>query len=292
MSYDGSTDGAGAQTVWEIAVSVGEDQLELTSDLLWSLGATALEERPASPGAALVVTMSDRAAAEHFLGSLLAPTTGVDPSTVNLERREFVASQSWRDHARWHRIAPDLLVGPSWLEAPVPGDAIAIEPAGSFGLGDHPTSGISLAETRALVRPGDRVIDLGAGSGVLSIAAVLRGAVEVCAIDISPEAVAAARLNIKMAGCADRVTTILDGTGAAAVAAFDGSADLLVANILAPELVALAGPIDAAVAPSGRLVLSGFPEARIPFVNAAFPDWVESRRRIRGNWCALVLRRR
>jgi len=172
------------------------------------------------------------------------------------------------------------------------GDAIAIEPAGSFGLGDHPTSGISLAETRALVRPGDRVIDLGAGSGVLSIAAVLRGAVEVCAIDIAPEAVAAARLNIETAGCADRVTTILDGTGAAAVAAFDGSADLLVANILAPELVALAGPIDAAVAPSGRLVLSGFPEARIPFVNAAFPDWVESRRRIRGNWCALVLRRR
>ena len=78
----------------------------------------------------------------------------------------------------------------------------------------------------------------------------------------------------------------------AAVAAFDGSADLLVANILAPELVALAGPIDAAVAPWGRLVLSGFPEARIPFVSAAFPDWVESRRRIRGNWCALVLRRR
>ena len=82
MSYDGSTDGAGAQTVWEIAVSVGEDQLELTSDLLWSLGATAVEERPTSPGAVLVVTMSDRAAAEHFLRSLLAPTTGVEPSTV------------------------------------------------------------------------------------------------------------------------------------------------------------------------------------------------------------------
>lgn len=279
-------------SVWELAVTVAPELIELTSDLLWSLGATAVEERADGERCSLVVALPDERTGRSLLTALTGSTGWRDSTTVTLREREIVLSESWRDHARWHRITPDLAVGPWWVEPPPNRHAIAIEPAGSFGLGDHPTTGLSLGDVWQHVRVGDRVVDLGAGSGVLSIAAAIRGASTVHAIDISPVAVGAAQLNIDRAGFADVIDVHLDGSGASAVEAFGGEADLLVANILAPELTALADTIDAAVGPRGLLVLSGFPESRIDSLLAAFPGWREARRRVRGKWSSLSLRRR
>lgn len=293
MNSVGSTDWVdGSATVWEFAVTVPNDLVELASDLLWSLGATAVEERSDGEGCSLVVALPDESTGRSFLASWSAAARGFDASAVTLAEREVALSESWRDHARWHRVTADLVVGPWWVEPPPARHSIAIEPAGSFGLGDHPTTALSLGEVWGRVMSGDNVVDLGAGSGVLSIAAALRGARRVRAIDISTVAVSAARSNVDRAGLSDVIDVELDGSGASAISSFGGAADLVVANILAPELIALADTIDAAIGPRGHLILSGFPERRIGAVLGAFPGWSEARRRVRGNWCAVTLKRR
>jgi len=289
-----STDSRDVETVWEVRLPAPLDLIEVASDLLWSAGATAVEERSSSIGAVAVATVTSERSAQSMASMLQAVAKGTDAAIgpVEVIRRDVEMLELWRDHARWRRVTPSLAVGPAWIEAPRARRSIAIEPAGSFGLGDHPTTVLVAGEVLRLVRPGFRVVDLGTGSGTLAIIAAVRGAERVVAIDISPGAVEAAEANITRAGVGHSVEVVLDGTGMRAREAFSGGADLVLANILAPEIVALAPRIDAAASSTARVVLSGFPEHRIPAVLAAFPAWREVRRCLLGAWAALTLRRR
>lgn len=135
---------------------------------------------------------------------------------------------------------------------------IRLDPGMAFGSGEHASTRLCLAAIARHLRPGGLVIDLGTGSGILAIAAARLGARRVLAIDNDPVAVAAARANVRRNRVTRRVTVRRrDG-----LAGLRLRADLIVANLTAEILPAVAGAMPACLAPGGRVVVSGFGSPR------------------------------
>ncbi len=227
-------------------VSVRPDDVEVASDALWGLGVVAVEERSTDDGGVELWTS---------LGD-------VDPATNDwpqqwpwrlVEIDETVAD-TWREFATPILIEPDLVVRPAWVayDAPIGVTVLHIEPGSTFGMGDHPTTILSLRALRRLITAGCSVLDVGCGSGVLAIGACVLGAATAVGVDIAPAAVPVTEANALANGVADRVavsTTDLEDV--------QGVYDIVVANILAPTLIALAPDLRRVVAPGGALVISG-----------------------------------
>lgn len=137
--------------------------------------------------------------------------------------------------------------------------AVRLRRGASFGCGRHPTTRLALRAIEAVCdqaawTPGfARVLDIGTGSGVLAIAALLLGAAAARAIDIDPVSLAEARANFALNGLAAKAA--VDG---GPLETIDGAFDLVLANLRYPTLCRLAGRIGALTAPAGRIVLSGF----------------------------------
>ena len=172
---------------------------------------------------------------------------------------------------------------------------IEIEAGMAFGTGHHgTTTGCLLAIDRiAKARPIRRALDIGTGSGVLAIAIAKRTKARVVASDIDPVAVNVARGNVRLNGVAARVRTVVAaGLGHRAIAA-SAPYDLIVANILAGPLVALAPAIRRALAPGGSVVLSGLTLDQQRRVGGAYR--AVGLRRVAstaiGEWATLVMRR-
>jgi ribosomal protein L11 methyltransferase len=180
-----------------------------------------------------------------------------------------VADEDWARSGQ--DVAPRHFGGRLWVcpsDAPLPApDAIVVRlDAGlGFGTGAHPTTALCLRWLAAQPPAGRDVIDWGCGSGILAVAAALLGARRVLACDIDPQALVATTDNAARNGAADRVHVV----PADAVPA-DARADLVIANILAPVLVALAPRLVAALRPRGALLLSGLLESQVDEVVAAF----------------------
>lgn len=233
-----------------VVLLVSPGDVELASDRLWVAGAGAVEERRRDDGRIELRTTlgADDDVARSRLGEL--PGEWV----VEFEDVDDEPADTWRRFARPIEVSEDLVITPAWLvvEDAAAATIVRIEPAGSFGLGDHPTTRLSAALVHRTVRPGDRVLDVGCGSGVLSVIAALDGASEVVAIDIADVARQATVDNTVRNGVGDRVrvsTTPIDEV--------DGEFDVVVANILAPALVAMAPSLRRLTAAGGRLIVSG-----------------------------------
>jgi ribosomal protein L11 methyltransferase len=194
---------------------------------------------------------SDRALLENALNSSLPGA----PVTMELIP-EMNWSERWRDAVIAHRVG-DIHVCPPWLaagaaEAPV---RIVIDPGMAFGTGEHESTRCALRLLPDWVRSGDRAADLGAGSGILAIAAVLLGAKHVTAIESDPDALQNARENIARNGVDDRIL-LLEGD-AAPLLSLVAPVDLVVANINSSVLVSLLSGTREALPSDGRVVLSG-----------------------------------
>ncbi|MEZ4365441.1 MAG: 50S ribosomal protein L11 methyltransferase [Kofleriaceae bacterium] len=184
----------------------------------------------------------------------------LDPARVRSQ--PAVPEAEWRDAWKRYfhvsRLTRQLVVVPSW-EAFTPGDddrVIALDPGMAFGTGTHASTRLVLAELQRLaddgVRP-DRVLDVGAGSGILAIAAALLWpTATVVATDNDPIAVAACAENTAANGVGDRITSV-----ATPLAEVGGTWPLVLANIQAHVLRALKAELVAACAPGATLVLSG-----------------------------------
>lgn len=255
------------ETPWaRVVVHVEPADAELAADLLWGFGPAAIEEQARPTSVRLVAGFADAARARqaaHALGERGVGRADVVPVGDD-------GLDGWRAWARPVAAGPFLVV-PSWLadepevevEVEVEGEVevehadparirLLVDPGRTFGSGSHPTTRLVLARLAALVRPGDRVLDVGCGSGILAVGAALAGAGSVHAIDVDPGAPAATTANAQANGVADRVTA--STTPLASVA---DRYDLVLANLLAPVVVELAGHLATVVAPGGHLVVSG-----------------------------------
>ena len=164
---------------------------------------------------------------------------------------------AWKEHFTLLRIGERLVIKPSWIEyEPKEGEIlIELDPGLAFGTGYHPTTYTCLEAMEKLITPGSRVLDLGCGSGILSIAAVKLGAGQVVALDIDPQAVQSSRQNFRRT----RITALvqLDQGSLPHRLAAEGAFDLVVANISSRGVRERAPDIWPALKPEGILVASG-----------------------------------
>ena len=214
-----------------------------------------------------------RESAPSFPGYRYTP-----PRTTQVREDDW--ANSWKEHFKPARIGKRFVIKPSWEEyAPAGNDIILeLDPGMAFGTGTHPTTKMCLEWLEA-IRFGDppfdtappravaTVLDVGTGSGILALGAAKLGAVRIEAIDIDPQAVAVARENLDLNGIGDDVTVSVTP-----LAAIIGEFDIVVANILAEELVRLREQLVRRIAPGGYLILSGILTEREQFVVDGFAD--------------------
>lgn len=182
-----------------------------------------------------------------------------DPSYRFLEDENW--QDAWREHYKPIPVGRRLLVLPAWIKPPegkrLP---IVLDPGMAFGTGTHPSTRLCLLALEKYFQPGHQVVDLGCGSGILSIAAARLGAVGILALDIDPEAVQIARENLKRNRITDCVTVVVGSLPElqAAIQGQDLMPRFVMANILAPTLEKMikAG-LAKTIHPNGTLVLSG-----------------------------------
>lgn len=266
-----------------LVVSVGETEVELASDALWSLGVVAIEERPAADHVELWTSVGDEV---DVITAVLSQRLASWPWRF-VEVDETVAD-TWRGHVGPVWVDIDLVIAPAWV--PFVADAgvttLIIEPGSTFGLGDHPTTILSMRAVRAAIVRGAKVLDVGCGSGVLAVGACVLGASEATAIDISQASVPTTEANAAANGVADRVHA-----STTPLALIDGPYDIVVANILAPVLIDLADHLRRVVAPSGVLIVSGVLADHHLHVEDALRPLRRTSRTTRDGWAALTLAR-
>ena len=275
-------------TVELVELRVPLEAVELAADRLWAAGAGGVEERvfderTVSCRAVLTGVDSDRSSAVERVGVL--------PPGWSLHWVEApdAPDEAWRDHVAAIDIggADGFVIRPAWSPPLRDGRVeIEIEPAASFGLGDHPTTRLCASAVRSLVRPGSKVLDVGCGSGVLGIVALRFGAEQVRAVDVSAAAVEATRSNCERNGVGGRVDVSLTP-----LAEVDGRFELVVANILAPTLIDLADDLVRLLAFDGVLIVSGLLASAHDHVVEALRPLRVARRTEMSSWCALELRR-
>jgi len=193
-------------------------------------------------------------------------------SPISSPRTRVLAPEDWAE--AWKSFFPPQHIGrhtvivPTWEEyAPRPGERIILlDPGMAFGTGLHPTTRLCLVAIEEMVAPGCRVLDVGTGSGILAIAAALAGADGIDAIDTDPLAVAAANENAERNRVGHKINvsraTLSSALSPAVphhrpvVAGADGY-DVVLVNILAEIIAAMAPEIASALAPGGIWVASG-----------------------------------
>jgi len=214
-------------------------------------------------------------------------------------------SEAWKANYRPIRLGERLIIVPAWLESPdTQRISIRMDPGMAFGTGTHPTTQLclemletSLLKTQARLPASQAltVIDIGCGSGILSVAALKLGANHALGVDIDPQAVAASEDNAALNGVSERLETGLGSVAEVRAGRFSlQQAPLVLANILALVIVQLLEDgLAELLAPGGVLILSGILAEQEEEVAGALANralYVAARRQS-GDWVALATSR-
>ncbi|MDH5505630.1 MAG: 50S ribosomal protein L11 methyltransferase [Anaerolineae bacterium] len=228
---------------------------------------------------------------EQALGYLGQISSLPSPSYQDIHEVNWM--ETWKQHYHPIEVGERLLILPAWIPQPSTQRlTIRIDPGMAFGTGAHPTTQLALQLIEEYAQPGGALIDVGCGSGILSIAAALLGAAPILAVDVDSKAIPLARqqaadnhLPSAIEFGAGSVTEILGGNFSIQ------QAPVVIANILAPILVRLLNDgLAQLVAPQGLLLLSGILDESEPELIAALHAQKMSvlNRRVSGDWVALV----
>ncbi len=228
------------------------------------------------------------------IGALGAMDLGLDMGKLEIESvrvNEEDWAEFWKKEYQPFRLGRHMLVIPSWTKADIgPEDkVISIDPGMAFGTGTHETTSMCVALVEQCVNPGDRVIDVGTGTGILAIAACHMGARDVLAIDIDPVAVRVAAENTRINHMEDRIRARHGDL----LEAVDEVADVVIANIIADVILMIAAPVRAHIVEGGLFICSGIARERQDEVIAALNQagYRELDIRNQGEWAAIAARK-
>lgn len=249
---------------------------------------------------ALRAAESARTALGHLQAFGLRPIGDLVVRTVH----EADWADAWKRHFPVLRVGRRIVIRPTWRRhRRAPGDVVlALDPGMAFGTGLHPTTRLCLAgierwadegrleapeegvRARGARRRGDRLLDVGCGSGILSIAALKLGVAEAVGLDTDPIAVEATMANARRNGVARRLSA-----SRGSLPSGRGPFQLIAANLIASLLVDLAPALYAELLPGGRLLASGIFVDRESAVNEAFGQagLALERRDAEGEWVVL-----
>lgn len=200
---------------------------------------------------------------------------------------------NWKQYFKPFRVGETFLIKPSWEQCePEEGRRILeIDPSSSFGTGTHNTTQLCICELERVVKPGDRLLDMGCGSGILSVAAHMLGATDVTAVDIDPNATRIAAENAEKNGLLLH-TYVGDVIGDEALAEEIGSGyDIIVANIVADVIMGMQDILKHKLKADGILIVSGIIAPRADEVQQSLLEagFVLERRDQSGDWIAMTL---
>lgn len=209
--------------------------------------------------------------------------------TFNVHDEDW--SEVWKRFYKPFRAGKRLVVKPTWesYEAQPDDLVMEIDPGMAFGSGTHETTGMCMELLEEALRPGDRVMDVGTGSGILAIGAAMLGAQEVLAVDIDPDAVKVAWENIAQNHLTGRIRAVQGNL----LEGIDGVCEVCVANIIADIICLFAAPLNEHIVPGGLFICSGIIKEREQDVMNALhaADYTVLEVRRKGEWVAMLCRR-
>ncbi len=206
-------------------------------------------------------------------------------STAHIAEEDWATA--WKAHYKPVELSDRLLICPSWLECtPKPGQQVVrLDPGMAFGTGTHETTQLCLSLLEGVLRPGHHVLDVGCGSGILSIAAAKLGAERVCGVDIDPVAVRVAGQNAADNGLdlEFKVGDLSSGV--------TGRYHVVLANIVADIILRLLPDLKRVMLPGGAFVASGIIDTREDELTAAVAatGYRINRRLSQNGWVALLI---
>ncbi|MGI6364384.1 MAG: 50S ribosomal protein L11 methyltransferase [Bacillota bacterium] len=276
----------------EVKLEIGTGAVEAVANFIHESGAGGVViEHLDRERSAVTAYIPAGGESEAFLARLEAFCAGL--SQLDLEADAAISTrivmekdweEEWKRH--YHPVSVgNVYITPSWLPRPSePGRVvIQLDPGMAFGTGSHPTTQMCIAAISRYLQAGDTVLDLGAGSGILSIAAAKLGAGSVDAVDYDQVAVRVASENARRNNCS---VSIRQGDAFAALR--ESGHQLVVANIGYNACAKLA-KIFKEEGKVGTLILSGFPQERLSeFEQETALTPIE--RMTQGDWACLVLR--
>lgn len=232
-----------------------------------------------------------RAQIEHDLGRLASADPqlqGLQPTFTALAPEDY--AESWKASWRPFRLGRRLVVTPPWWEGTLgPGELrLELEPGGSFGSGRHPTTRACLRALLDRIMGGERVLDAGSGSGILSVTAALLGAEKVLGFDLDPHSKAYGIALSEANGVSERCEFREGNFGV--LSPGDKNFDVITANIYSDVLQAHAPNLAGRLDPEGWFVFSGILYSHAEATSAAITAAgliIEEQHR-RGRWCTFI----
>ncbi len=239
----------------------------------------------------IYISEEDNAAeAAEYLTELLS----ADKIEYTLEKEDVNDSDwadGWKKFFKCTEVGEKILIRPSWEDYDKNTDRVvlSIDPGAAFGTGTHATTSLCLELLEGYVTEKSRVLDIGAGSGILSIGAVLLGAEVADGVDIDAAAVKVAKENAEINGVSDK-TNYMVGDLAEKIS---GKYDIVCANIVADVIIRLLENVENYMSEDALLITSGIIDSREADVTDAFDKFgfmIEKRLK-KDNWCAFVCKK-
>ncbi len=269
---------------WHLSVSCRpEDTDAVAAAIVAATGHGAEEPEPGVLSTALPTAQD----AKRLVGTLAEQFADLEGSVTELEPVDWTVR--WRDGITTRRFGR-LVLTPSWLPL-VPDEAevvVTLDPETAFGSGEHGSTRAALTLLERHLRPGQRMLDFGSGSGILAIAAARLGAVGAVGIEVDDTAIPIAEANAERNECSDRVTFLLGDAGE--LHRLVGPVDLVCSNILRLVNMLLLPAITEALQPGGLAIFSGMEETErelfLPVLLEA--GWTVRDEMVDGEWWAVA----